>query len=66
MILADNMLYPIHTIKNIAIDRDKLTMTIYFVAEMKMYPITLTFKSLNELDEKVKEFNGTRKKSLLG
>lgn len=66
MILADNMLYPIHTIKNIAIDREKLTMTIYFLSEFKMYPIVLNFKDVKELDEKVKELNGTKKKPLLG
>lgn len=66
MILADNNLYPLHIIKNITIDRERLTITIYFLPEHKMYPVVLSFKDVKELDEKVKELNGTKKKPLLG
>lgn len=66
MILLNDVIYPIHTIKNIMVDRNNLSFTVYFLQELKMYPITVTFETKEELDKKVKEIVGNDKRKLLG
>ena len=57
MIEANNSLYPIHNIKEIRIDYEKLNLTIYFISS-NIYPITLKFNSKEDLDKKVDEYLG--------
>ena len=66
MILLNDIIYPIHTIKNIMVNRDNISFTVYFLQELKMYPITITFKTIEDLDKKVKEIVGNDKRKLLG
>lgn len=66
MIEFDSALYPLTNVKYIAIDRKKLTLTIYFMEGLKLYPKTIEYESEKDLNKKVEELNGTKRKSLLG
>ena len=66
MIEFDNILYPLSNVKYIAIDRDKMTLTIYFMEGLNLFPKTLSYGSLKDLEKKVEELNGTKRKGLLG
>lgn len=65
MIEFGDNLYPINNIKNIKIDRENLTLIIYFLDGLKILPATLVFKDKNKFERKVEELSG-KKKSLLG
>lgn len=66
MIEFDSNLYPLSNVKNIKIDKDNLMLTIYFLDGLKLYPKSITFNSIDELNKKVDELNGTKKRTLFG
>lgn len=68
MVEIDENLYPISNIKNIAIDRENLKLTVYFKKELNLYPVVMMFNSGSDLEEKVRELTGheRRKRTLLG
>lgn len=66
MIEFDNTLYPLSNIKCITIDRDELTLIIYFMEGLGLFPKTLKYVCMRDLEKKVDELSGTKRKSLLG
>ena len=66
MIEFNDNLYPLSNIKYIKIDREKLSLTVYFLDGLKIFPLTHIYHDIKSLEKKVEELRGTKRKSLLG
>ena len=66
MIEFKDNLYPLSNIKNIKIDRKELELTIYFMEGLKLFPMTMKYETSKELEKKVSELSGDKKRTLLG